>query len=198
MGAERGLRLLPFYTARSGFVEKVMSEQGLEGGSPEGIWGRVFRAEGTASAKALGQEGALVGLSDRLLEGATSLICGCSRHRGNPQDVAAVNTTKMIFTPKVPEVSGPSGSGDRHWGPSYLWARATTVWPTLPSAEEPPAAPSTWQAVPAHTQSTSPSTRPPAPATQPPALSFVKSAEMGPAQSPAQNTRVHSHLPTVL
>lgn len=155
-GRKGGLWLLPLYTARSGFVEKVMSEQGLEGGSPEGIWGRVFQAEGTASAKALGQEGASVGLSDRLLEGVTSLICGCFRHRGNPQDVAAV-TTKMIFTPEVPEVSGPSGSGDRHWGPSYLWAWVTTVWPTLPSADEPPAAPSTWRAVPAHTHSASPS-----------------------------------------
>lgn len=57
-GWRGGLGLPPSDTARPGFAEKVVSGQELETRSAAGIWGRVFQAEGTASAKAQGQEGA--------------------------------------------------------------------------------------------------------------------------------------------
>lgn len=41
----------------------------------------------------------MVGLSRRLLEGVNSLICGCFRHRRNPQHMTAVNTVKTVFSP---------------------------------------------------------------------------------------------------
>lgn len=70
-----------------------MSQQGLEIGSPAGIRGGGFQVEGTARAKARGQEGALLGLSHGPLERVNSLTCGRFGHKGNPDDRAAVDTT---------------------------------------------------------------------------------------------------------
>lgn len=77
-GVERGLGLLPSDTARSGFVDRAMSEQGL--GSPARVWARVFRQR-ERIVQGPGEGGALVADSGAARKSKLVNVCGCFQHR---------------------------------------------------------------------------------------------------------------------